>query len=187
VVPPVNHHASMKLETVVARHPVDWSADDGTLLKLRPIRAEDAGILMSFVRGLSYGARYFRFGHGDIEFSKDEVLRTCTPDPQECVHLIVLKIGDGADEVIASGRIVFAPGGTQCEVALAVTDKWQKRGIGDRLLDALCESATDRKITAMYGKILASNRRMIKFMRGRGFEISDSDAGPSIKIATIGL
>jgi acetyltransferase len=169
------------------RLPIEWTAADGTGLTLRHICADDVGILMSFVRGLSFGTRYFRYGHGDIEFGADEALRTCTPNPRECVHLLVVKAGSGTDVVIGSGRIVYPAAGTKCEVALAVTDAWQKRGIGECLMDALCAQAKDRNMLEMHGKILASNRRMIKFMRGRGFAISDSADGPSVKVATISL
>lgn len=164
---------------------ISWKANDGTALTLRHVRAEDAAILMSFVRGLSFGARYFRYGHGDVEFSEDEILRVCTPDPNECVHLLVLKIERGTESVIGSARIVFEAGGSACEIAIAVTDAWQRRRIGSRLMNALFESARRRGIKEFRAQILASNRRMIEFMRRRGFTISDSIDGPSLKIAVI--
>ena len=49
--------------------PAIWTLRDGTVLTLRHICATDIELMVSFVRGLSFGARYFRFGHGDIEFS----------------------------------------------------------------------------------------------------------------------
>jgi acetyltransferase len=177
----VNH------EVTGTRPPIEWCAEDGTRLAIRNVQAGDAAILMSFVRGLSFGARYFRFGHGDIEFSAEDTIRACTPDPNECEHLLILKIADQSPVVIASGRIVFPRTGTTCEVALAVTDAWQKRGIGTSLLNALFKLARDRGLREMHGRILASNRRMIKFMREHGFKIADSDEGPAVKIASISL
>jgi acetyltransferase len=174
-------------EETGTRPPIEWSAEDGTRLAIRNVLAGDAAILMSFVRGLSFGARYFRFGHGDIEFSAEDMLRVCTPDPNECEHLLILKITDKSPVVIASGRIVFPRAGTTCEVALAVIDAWQKRGIGASLLNALFGLARDRGLREMHGRILASNRRMIKFMRDHGFKIADSDEGPAVKIASISL
>jgi acetyltransferase len=154
---------------------------------LRHVRGEDAGNLGSFVRGLSFGARYFRYGHGDIEFSKDEILLVCNPDPQECVHLLALNIGKGKETVVGSGRIVFEASGANCEVAIAVTDAWQGRGVGKRLIEALFESARRRGLKKMHARTLASNQRMIAFLRGRGFTISDSAEGAAVKLASIAL
>ena len=165
----------------------EWTTGDGTVLTLRHVRGEDAGNLSSFVRGLSFGARYFRYGHGDIEFSKDEILLVCNPDPQECIHLLVLNIGKGKETVVGSGRIVFEAGGANCEVAIAVTDAWQGRGVGKRLIEALFESARRRGLKEMHARTLASNRRMILFLRGRGFTISDSAESAAVKLASIAL
>lgn len=177
------------MKKVIPGHssPVVWTTDDGAVLTLRHIRADDVGLLKSFVRGLSFGSRYFRYGHGDIEFGDEHFLRVCTPDPDQCVHFLVLKREGGSETVLGSARIVFESGDTRCEVVIAVTDKWQSHGIGQRLMDALIESARLRGLKKMQAHILASNRRMIKFMQGQGFETADSDEGPSVKIATMAL
>jgi acetyltransferase len=166
---------------------VQWTTSDGKALTLRHVRGEDVGNLISFVRGLSFGARYFRYGHGDIEFSKDEILLVCNPDPHECVHLLVLKVENGKETVIGSGRIVFEAGGASCEVAIAVTDAWQGRGVGKQLMEALFESARRRGLKEMHAQTLASNRRMIAFLRGRGFTVSDGAEGAAVKLASIAL
>lgn len=179
----------MKRSPPAESSPIVWTANDGTVLSLRHIRADDVARLMSFVRQLSFGTRYFRYGHGDIEFDEEHFLRVCTPDPGQCVHFLVVKRESegGAETVLGSARIIFDAGGTSCEVVISVTDKWQSRGIGQRLMDALIGSARRRGLREMHAHILASNRRMIKFMQGQGFEIADSDQGPSVKIATMAL
>jgi len=167
--------------------PAVWTLRDGTVLTLRHICAEDIELMVSFVRGLSFGARYFRFGHGDIEFTEEEVRRACTPDPDECVHLLVVQNIDSRDTVVASARIVFDAGGADCEIAIAVADAWQKRGIGVRLVRALSEYARRRGLKTMVGKILASNRGMLEFMRKCGFTVNEGGAGSALRIATIAL
>jgi acetyltransferase len=160
---------------------------DGTELTLRHINAGDVKILNSFVRGLSFGTRYFRYGQGDLEFTEDEFLRICSPNPRECVHLLVVKPDRAVETVVASARIVFEEEGTACEVAITVADTWQLHGIGKRLMNALFGQAKARGHTEMYGRILGTNRRMIEFMRRCGFDINNGPEGPSLKIARIGL
>ena len=44
-----------------------WKADDETVLTLRRLNESDTQRLISFVKGLSVTARYFRFGQGDYD------------------------------------------------------------------------------------------------------------------------
>jgi len=70
---------------------------------------------------------------------------------------------------------------------IVVADKWNHHGVGHQLMSALLNSAKSQSLRKMYGRILASNLDMIEFVRGCGFEISDSPEGPWLKIASIDL
>jgi GNAT superfamily N-acetyltransferase len=166
---------------------IKWTTSDGTVLALRNLHQSDVDILARFVKELSFGTRYFRFGRGDIEFNQEEIRAVCTPNPEERIHLLVLKIENGAETIIGSGRILFKGGSAIGEIEIAVTDAWQRRRIGKRLIEALLERAKRKGITEVHGRILASNRRMLEFMRRRGFTISDSGEGAALKIARIQL
>ncbi len=177
----------MKFNSLTEFSPVSWQTSDGTGLTLRHITADDGNILMSFVNGLSFGTRYFRYGHGDREFSPDKIQNLCMPNPSERVHFLVLKANGEGETVVASARIIFEENGASCEVAITVADAWQLHGIGKRLIDALFVEAKARNLTEMHGEILSTNRRMIEFMRRRGFAINNSPETPSLKIAQINL
>jgi GNAT superfamily N-acetyltransferase len=156
-------------------------------MELRPIQAGDANLLMSFVKRLSFGARYFRFGRGNFEPREEEIHRVCQPDPERCVHLLVL-MRTAADQAVAgSGRIVFEAGAKTCELAMAVTDSWQRRGVGRRLLEALIETARYKGHTQMWARMLATNQAMIAFLLRRGFLVSDHGDGTALKIARLAL
>ena len=163
--------------------PPAWTAEDGTALAIRPIRPQDVGRMRAFLGGLSYGSRYFRFGTGEPRFTDEEALRVCTPDPRECIHLVVVRAGNGAEEIVASARIVFESAGTACEFAIAVRDEWQGRGVGRRLLNALMASARGRAHTEMRARVLATNTGMIRFLEKCGFEVGDSAEGPGVRLA----
>ena len=177
----------MKQNFAEEQQAINWTTSDGTVLALRNLRASDVDILATFVKELSFGTRYFRFGRGDIEFNHEEILAVCTPKPDERIHLLVLKIENGAETIVGSGRIVFKDESTIGEIEIAVTDAWQRRRIGKRLIEALLEGARRKGITEVCGRILASNRRMIEFMRRRGFTVSDSAEGAALKVAKIHL
>jgi len=177
----------MKQNIAEEQQAVTWTTSDGSVLALRNLRASDVDILATFVKELSFGTRYFRFGRGDIEFNHEEIRAVCAPKPDGRIHLLILKIENEAETIVGSGRIVFESGSTIGEIEIAVTDAWQRRRIGKRLIEALLEGARRKGITEVRGRILASNRRMIEFMRRRGFTVSDSAEGAALKIARIDL
>lgn len=54
-------------------------------------------------------------------------------------------------------------------------------------MDALLAYAKNQGLQKMYGRILGSNREMLQFVIGYGFEVSDSADGDWMKIASINL
>ena len=156
-------------------------------MTLRHIGPTDVDLMLGFVRGLSFGTRYFRFGSGDREFTEQEVQRVCNPDPAAAAHFIVIRSGKKGDEVVGSARFVHVPGAAACELGIAVGDRWQTKGIGKVLVDALIEAARQRGLRQMLARIQGTNRRMVKFVTVLGFQVADSAEGPGIKVATLQL
>lgn len=170
------------------REALDWVAPNGTHLTLRRIHEGDIDRMLAFVEGLSYSTRYFRYGHGDAQFSREHMARVCADDGQGSVHWLATRATPGGDEeVIGSARVVFSEGSRTCELAIAVKDAWQSQGIGKRLVDLLLEGARSAGQTEIRARILGTNRAMIHFMEGRGFSICDSAEGPWVKLAVCRL
>jgi GNAT superfamily N-acetyltransferase len=130
----------------------DWIARDGVRFELRPIEASDYSLLLSFARHLSYRTRYFRYGRGTFELGKDEVRRLWQPDPAHSVNLIVVFHGlTGREAVVGLGRLVYEPDDKSSEFTLAVSDSWQRRGVGRRLLESLIAVARNNGATRVRG------------------------------------
>lgn len=171
-----------------AREALDWVAPNGAHLTLRRVTAADIDRMLAFVEGLSYSTRYFRYGHGDAQFSREHMARVCADDGHGSVHWLATRAGAGGEEeVIGSARIVFSSGSRTCELAIAVKDDWQSQGIGKRLVDLLLAGARNAGQAEVRARILGTNRAMIRFMEGRGFLICDSAEGPWVKIAVCKL
>jgi GNAT superfamily N-acetyltransferase len=162
-----------------------WTGRDGTQFELRPIEAGDYRLLTSFVRRLSFGSRYFRYGRGSFQPSDDEICRMCTPDPTHAAHLLVLHGSNEPRLVVGSGRIVYEPGQNRCELTLIVSDSWQRRGVGRRLLEGLIDSARQKGHQEIFARILTTNAPMLALVQRRGFAVSDSDDGPAVKMARL--
>ncbi|MCB1912046.1 MAG: GNAT family N-acetyltransferase [Zoogloeaceae bacterium] len=164
-----------------------WVAEDASILSLRPVQPGDTARIRAFIENLSYSARYFRFGCGEPHFSDAQVRRLCDPDTSVCADFVVVRRSGGHDTVVASARYCVQADGTSCEFAIAVADDWQGHGLGRQLLAALFERARSSGLTLIYGRILATNTRMLEFSRRNGFEVRAEPANPAIRTVSRSL
>lgn len=156
---------------------------DGTNIRIRPIRPEDASIEQSFIRELSAQSKYFRFMQGLNELTQEMLVRFTQLDyNRELALIAVLEKPDGEIE-LGVARYVTNPDGESCEFALVVADKWQNKGIGSHLMSTLIDAARQRGIRVMDGEILANNHNMLKLAGSLGFTIHVHLDDSSIKVA----
>jgi acetyl coenzyme A synthetase (ADP forming)-like protein len=138
---------------------------DGTTLRLRPPRAEDAEALVEFLNGLSEQSLYYRF-HGFPTVNQKLVAAFLEPDWGERGHFV----GEMEGRVIALASYVRLRDPTTAEVAFAVADAFQRRGIGTRLLEQLAERAAAVGIERFVAEVLAANSQMLHVFEAVGFE-----------------
>jgi acetyltransferase len=90
--------------------------------------------------------------------------------------LVAVTLGDRGETEIAVARYIVSSDNTSCEFAVVVADAWQRRGVGVLLMDALMDAARRRGLQIMFGKVLASNQRMLDMARRLAFTVSlDAD------------
>jgi GNAT superfamily N-acetyltransferase len=110
--------------------------------------------------GLSPRSRYLRF-HSPIPRLPASV-RARLVDIDGTRHAAVVAVA-GSDPIgIAQ---VFGPGHGTADVAVAVVDAWQRRGIGRRLLTAVAALAEEIGYTELRGSILPENVAMQRLAR----------------------
>jgi acetyltransferase len=164
-----------------------WLAGDGTVLQMRPIAEGDAAEFLSFVRRLSFRARYFRYGHPDFDLTDEQARQTCIPDRAGRLHLLVVAQINGSRSVVASGRMVFEPGEKHCELEMAVGDAWQGQGLGRRLLEALIDAARKIGLEEMRATMLVTNTAASALLLRRGFLVGDAARGEATRTARLDL
>jgi acetyltransferase len=164
-----------------------WLAGDGTVLQMRPIAEGDAAELLSFVRRLSFGARYFRYGRPDFDLTYEQARQTCIPDRARRLHLLVVAQINGSRSVVASGRIIFEPGKKHCELEMAVGDAWQGQGLGRRLLEALIDAARQIGLEEMRATMLVTNTVASALLLRRGFLVGDAAQGEAARSARLDI
>ncbi len=143
---------------------------DGTPVRLRPIRPEDAGALTSFHDHLSSQTVYRRFFSAHPHLTGAEVERFTNVDYVDRLAFVV-EIGAG---LIGVGRYERNPGTAEAEVAFVVADDHQHRGVGTLLLERLADVAWNNGIGEFVAQTLADNREMVGVLVASGFPVRTS-------------
>lgn len=179
--PSVDRYAHMAIHPYPIRLITRWQLSDGTDLTIRPIRPEDAEIEQEFVRGLSAESKYFRFMDTLQELSQHMLVRFTQIDYDREMALIAVRELDGREKELGVCRYVTSADGQSCEFALVVADEWQRKGIGNKLMNCLFDAARAKGIKVMTGEVLAINRSMLELVRRLGFEVSTSEEDAAVK------
>jgi len=158
----------------------DWQLPDGTLITIRPIRPEDAGIEKDFVHCLSQETRYFRFMNTINELSPAMLARFTQIDYDREMAMIAVTEQDGREIEIGVSRYVINPDGESCEFALVVSDKWQHKAIGHKLMAGLLNAASQKGLKIMEGEVLASNQEMLRLITTLGFSVTTSEEDQTV-------
>ena len=139
---------------------------DGTLVPTRPIRPEDGPALQRFHRRLSAQSVYLRFFTHRKEL-EDEELRRVTECDGASHAVLVATTGSGEHEAIV-GMGSYVRSGAAAEVAFAVEEDFQRRGIASRLLRELADIARAHGIERFEAEVLVQNTPMLNVFRRSG-------------------
>jgi len=154
---------------------------DGTSIRIRPIRPEDADLLQTFVRDMSSESKYFRFMQAIDELTPEMLVRFTQLDYSREMAVIAVT-EDGADSIqLGVARYTVNPDGNSCEFATAVSDRHRGKGIGSQLMETLMEAARNHGVRVIEGEVLSDNHRMLSLMQQLGFSISGTPDDPGVK------
>ena len=133
---------------------------DGTRVRMRPIRPDDAPRLVALYDQLSRDSRYHRFFSVMRRLPPDWARFLANVDYRTRLALVV-ESPDDAESLIAVAR--YEPGGGPdvAEVAFVVQDGWQDRGVGTILFRELLAAAALNGLGRFRAWVLADNRRML--------------------------
>src|ERR687887_35544 len=147
---------------------VDVILRDGSTLRLRAPVADDAGALAAFFSGLSERSFYLRF-HGLRRVDRTLIEHFVEPDWNDRGVLVGVA---GETRIVAVAEFMRLRDETSAEVAFAVADELQGRGIGTRLLEQLAARAAAVGIERFVAEVLPENAAMLGVFRDAGFEVA---------------
>jgi RimJ/RimL family protein N-acetyltransferase len=137
---------------------------DGTCVRVREIRAEDAAALQRLVGRSSERSIELRFFGPMKELSDEKARRFAEVDGVDRFALVALDPGD-EDEIVAVVRYERERDTDGAEYAALVEDRFQGRGLGIGLTRRLIEAARERGIGRLHALVLRENMRMLALLR----------------------
>ena len=140
---------------------------DGTRVRVRPIRPDDEPRLVALYDHLSQDSRYQRFFSVMRRLPPDWAHFLANVDYVERLALVAEAPGD-TETLIAVARYEPTSEPHTAEVAFAVQDAWQNRGLGTIMFRDLLAAARGNGIKRFRAWVLGDNRRMLDLIARLG-------------------
>ena len=163
-----------------------WVAADGTVIAIRPISAADLALEQEFVDGLSASTGYQRLmsaRHPSLE----ELRRFTDINHERELALIATTPVQGRERQIGVARYVKESSPDDAEFAIVLSDDWQGRGLGTRLLVSLLVAAKSHGVRRLVGTTMSENRGMLALGRKLGFRLAIDPGSATITNLTVDL
>jgi acetyltransferase len=135
----------------------------GELVRVRPIRPDDAPRLSELYDRLSQDSRYQRFFSAMRRLPPDWARFLAAVDHVRRFALVAEDPAAPERRLIAVARYEPSPDGIP-EIAEVVEDRWQGKGLGARLLVELFHAAAANGIARVRAFVLGDNRRMLRLL-----------------------
>lgn len=168
-----------------SRYDTEVILKDGGSIRIRAIRPDDKQRLLDHFYRLSERSVYFRFFSAKKRLTDEELRRFTEPDFRTHVALVATLRENGGERIIGVGRYMVHPGGDprRAEVAFAVADEHQGRGIGTALLEHLVPIARQNGISEFEADVLGENNQMLEVFARSGFRVNRSVEGGVVHVS----
>jgi acetyltransferase len=152
-----------------------WTARSGEVLRIRPIRPEDAEAHGAFIQRLTPEDIRFRFFSQIKQLPPVQVARLTQIDyDREMAFVAVRMLEDGREELLGVSRLIREADGETGEFAVIVDQGMKGQGLGGHLMQRLFDWAPEAGITTVVGQVLADNAPMLAFVKHLGFTLRRS-------------
>ena len=139
---------------------------DGSLVRVRPIRASDRDRLVGAFNRLSGESRYRRFFAPLRELSGSTLSYLTEVDHHD--HEALIALSAEGDMVGVARYVRETPGAPVAEAAITVIDDWHGRGLGRELLRRLAIRARREGVSQFSALVKVENPRALELLRGLG-------------------
>ena len=142
----------------------------GVDLFVRPIRPEDAPLLVDLFDTMSPRSIYLRFFTPLKHLSQSMLVRFTQIDYDREIAMVALTGSPSQEKMISVARIISERNLKDAEFSVVVADNWQGKGIGAALLKKCLSIARGHGLERVHGIVLAENTQMLALGKKLGFQ-----------------
>ncbi|HEX8745322.1 MAG TPA: GNAT family N-acetyltransferase [Thermoleophilaceae bacterium] len=140
---------------------------DGTTIAARPIEPGDKALLRDAFERLSDESRRRRFMGPADELTEEDLIYLTEVDHRR--HEAIVGLHPGTGEILGVARWFRRPGQREvAELAVAVVDDWQGRGLGSGLVEAINARARAEGIERYHAIVSTDNLQVIEALERHG-------------------
>jgi acetyltransferase len=169
------------LHLVISPYPNQYEArvttTDNDKIFIRPIRPEDAPLLIELFEALSPRSIYNRFFTPLKQLPFQMLARFTQIDYDREMALVAMPEFSSNEKILGVARFILERNLKNAEFSVVVGDPWQGKGIGAELLSRCLAIARERKVEKIWGVVLADNIQMLNLGRKLGFKIKKASDG----------
>jgi RimJ/RimL family protein N-acetyltransferase len=155
---------------------------DGRPLVIRALKPEDRADLIRAVERSSAQSLYRRFFSPKRALTEGEIAYFLHVDFADHVALVASVDEDGHPVIVGGGRyIVVEPG--KAEIAFAVVDQYQGKGVGTALMRHLAAIAYEAGLRELTAEVLSDNISMLKVFAKCGLPASTTHEAGVVHVA----
>lgn len=133
---------------------------DGTQLILRPVHPTDVPKMKELFYALSKETVYYRLLPRSAPITLKEIRNFVYVDHRSEVAIVATVPGMYEDSIIAVGRYYLDQKTNRAEIAFAVAEAWQRKGVGSVLFNSLTDIAKRNGIGGFTAEVPRDNKAM---------------------------
>ncbi len=141
----------------------------GMRIFFRPIKISDETLLKDFIYSLSDQSLYRRFISVRKDMPHERLQELVVIDYSQETAILAIVGSEDNEEIVGVGRYYIDSSSHTAEVAFAIRDDFQKRGIGSELLSYLTYLAKRQGLLGFTAEVLAENEPMMHVFEKGGF------------------
>jgi len=163
----------------------DFETNSQGKVHFRPVKPTDERILQRFFYNMDEQSRIFRFLTPKIVFPHEDAQFEVNIDYNDTMVMIGLVGDEENEEIVASGSYYKDPSGStnMAEIAVMISNEWNKEGLGYHIFSRICEIAQEKGISGTFGEVFAKNIGMLKILKNLPYKVILDDYGETFEFS----
>ncbi|MFH1055977.1 MAG: GNAT family N-acetyltransferase [Candidatus Altiarchaeota archaeon] len=149
----------------------EYDLPEGGKFTLRPIKPEDEPLVKDLFMSFSERTMHFRFFYALKDITHEMLIRYCHIDYDREISIVAEHNG----VLVGMSRLQFDPGELSAEFSVVVTDSWQNKGLGLKLVAKIVEIGRKKNLDVVYATVIKDNIPMKRLATKLGFSIEATD------------